>query len=236
MDTQPIMPKYSSQINQEEKEPGSFQLIFTLGVAGFVSGIILVLVYLFTLPIIENNKAIVIEKAIFKVLPGCVSFKTLILENGSISEYIPDEDKQQSKQQAANIAYMGFNEDGTLIGFALPGSEAGFQDRISAIIGYDAGKKTIIGFEVLECKETPGLGDKIIKDPAFLNNFKNLLTIPEITFVKKGEKNRSFEVEGITGATISSKAIIRLLNNVIKMYKHPIDSYVEANLKNDTEN
>ncbi len=84
------------------------------------------------------------------------------------------------------------------------------------MIGYDAVKKSIIGYEVLDSKETPGLGDKIFKDEAFKNNFVELLTEPEILFAKKGEKNKPNQVEAITGATISSKAVIRLLNKSMR--------------------
>jgi electron transport complex protein RnfG len=65
----------------------------------------------------------------------------------------------------------------------------------------------------LESKETPGLGDKIIKDAAFLSNFEALAIQPKIIAVKNGEKTEPHQVEAITGATISSKAIVRLLHN-----------------------
>jgi len=68
----------------------------------------------------------------------------------------------------------------------------------------------------LESKETPGLGDKIEKDETFLANFEQLdvsfneagdaLKNP-VTPVKSGEKTNPWEVDAITGATISSRAI-----------------------------
>ncbi|MDH5476124.1 MAG: hypothetical protein OEX22_10565, partial [Cyclobacteriaceae bacterium] len=61
----------------QEKEPSSFTLISSLGIAGFFSGLILVTVYVFTQPIIEANRAEALQKAIFKVLPNCESFVTL---------------------------------------------------------------------------------------------------------------------------------------------------------------
>ena len=69
---------------------------------------------------------------------------------------------------------------------------------------------------MLTSKETPGLGDKIEKDPGFLENFVALdvsldasgtaLRQPVET-VKQGAKTESWQIDGITGATISSKAI-----------------------------
>ena len=76
--------------------------------------------------------------------------------------------------------------------------------------------QTVVGFYVLESKETPGLGYKIEKDPNFLENFKALdVSLAEdfsalknkVVPVKQGKKENAWEVDCITGATISSKAI-----------------------------
>jgi electron transport complex protein RnfG len=76
--------------------------------------------------------------------------------------------------------------------------------------------------EVLESKETPGLGDKIIKDEDFLANFAALdatlksdgsaLENP-IEAVKAGQKEQPWQIDGITGATISSKAVGDILRS-----------------------
>ena len=125
--------------------------------------------------------------------------------------------------------YIGLNADGDMTGFAIPGAEPGFQDIIGVIYGYSAVDKTIIGFEVLESKETPGLGDKIFKDMDFKTNFVSLVVEPEIEAVKKGEKDSENQVETITGATISSKAIVRLLNKSVEKWKDPIAGYMNTN-------
>jgi electron transport complex protein RnfG len=74
--------------------------------------------------------------------------------------------------------------------------------------------------KVLESKETPGLGDKIGKDPAFLANFDALdVTLGDdrqalrhaIEVVKAGAKQQPWQIDAITGATISSKAVGRML-------------------------
>jgi electron transport complex protein RnfG len=64
---------------------------------------------------------------------------------------------------------------------------------------------------ILESRETPGLGDKIYKDAAFVANFDSLSIDPEIVTVKKGRKSAPNEVDAITGATISSKAVARII-------------------------
>jgi electron transport complex protein RnfG len=206
----------------QEKEPSSFRLIATLGVAGFLSGLVLVSIYLFTKPIIAQNKADALKAAIFDVLPGTDSFITLMADGNSLRE------ADETEAQDADVIYMGKDADGNPTGFAVPGAEAGYQDIISALAGYDAGGDVIIGLKVLESKETPGLGDKIYKDEDFQLNFTALQVMPEIESVKKGEKQSENQVEAITGATISSNAIVRLLNDSMEKWREPIVNYMKS--------
>jgi H+/Na+-translocating ferredoxin:NAD+ oxidoreductase subunit G len=213
----------------EEKDPSSFKLILALGIAGLISGIILVGTFIFTDPIIKANKAAAIQRATHKVLPSCDSFITLILVNGKLIEKVIDpNNKKEESDKNELVVYAGFKGE-ELVGFAIPGSEPGFQDIIGTIFGYDGTKKVIIGFEVLESKETPGLGDKIFKDADFQTNFTALAVEPEIIAVKKGEKQNPNEVETIAGATISSKAVVRLLNKTMAIWQNIIDDYIKEN-------
>ena len=213
----------------QEPEPSSLRLIIALGIAGLLSGIILVGTYIYTAPIIKANKEAAMKRAIFKVLPDCASYSTLKLTNGQLEEKALDADNKKEEDKYELLVYAGFNLNKELIGFAIPGSEPGFQDVIGVIFGYNAIGKVIIGFEVLESKETPGLGDKIFKDADFQMNFTSLAIEPEIFSVKKGEKQNPNEVEAITGATISSKAIVRLLNNTMVIWQEAIDKYINEN-------
>ncbi len=207
----------------QEKEPSSFRLISALGIAGFLSGVVLVSVYLFTKPIIAKNKAEALKAAIFEVLPGTASYKAFVLSGQQLKEVDANAESDEER------IYLGLAEDGSSTGFAIPGGEPGYQDIISAIAGYNPGDDIIIGFKVLDSKETPGLGDKIFKDADFQLNFTQLAVEPEIEAVKKGEKTAPNQVEAITGATISSKAIVRLLNNSMGKWREPINRYMNEN-------
>jgi Na+-translocating ferredoxin:NAD+ oxidoreductase subunit G len=204
---------------EHRNEPSSFKLILTLGIAGFISGVVLVGVYFFTKPFIEKNKSEALQTAIFRVVPGAESYKTYKLSG---QELVLLEGKPDKSDE---LIYLGLDKNGKEIAFAIPGAEAGFQDIIAVIYGFDSKTKKVVGFEVLESKETPGLGDKIFKDLAFIENFKSLLVTPHIKPVKKGEKTQENEVECITGATISSKAVVKILNNSISKWEQPIAAY-----------
>ncbi len=208
-------------------EPEPWRLVLTLAIAGFFSGLVLATVYLVTLPMIEANKAAALKAAIFKVIPGCHSYKTLNLVGGVLKEQSDAAGSQSGGAKLPEI-FAGFNQSGEYLGMAIPQGEPGFQDVIGALFGFDPHSAKVIGFEVLESKETPGLGDKIMKDKSFTDTFKALLVDPEILAVKPGKKTQENQVETITGATISSKAVVRLLNKGIKKWREPIGKWMEG--------
>jgi len=110
------------------------------------------------------------------------------------------------------VVYGGYDDAGTFVGYAMPGAGPGFQDTIAILYGFKPAEKLVVGMEVLESRETPGLGDKIYKDMDFVDEFYSLAIEPEIVAVKKGTKTADNHVDAITGATISSKAIVRIIN------------------------
>ena len=190
------------------KRAGPFRLIATLGVAGLFSGLVLVTVFMATQPLILRNQAEALEAAIYRVLPGSTSRKAFVLENDSL---VPVEENGGGLP-LQDAVFGAYDDDGKLVGYGIPSEGAGFQDTIKLIYGYDPANKNIVGMEVLESKETPGLGDKIIKDQDFLDNFKALSITPEVVAVKPGPDRQANEVDTISGATISSKAVVNIIN------------------------
>jgi electron transport complex protein RnfG len=107
--------------------------------------------------------------------------------------------------------FAGYDGGGKLLGVVLEASERGYADVISALCAYDPVARAVTGFQVVEMKETPGLGDKIMKDPEFLKNFEKLDASHPIATVKHGTKKNPWEIDAISGATISSRAVGRML-------------------------
>jgi len=190
------------------KRAGPFRLVATLGVAGFASGLILVSVFLVTQPLILRNEAEALERAIYKVVPGSESRKIFIPEGEKLVPF----QETGGRIPTENAVYGAYDKAGNLLGYGIPSDGPGFQDTIKLIYGYDPVKKRIIGMEILDSRETPGLGDKIFKDENFVNNFKDLAIEPEVVAVKPGNKSAPNEVDTISGATISSKAVIKIIN------------------------
>jgi len=183
---------------------------------GVLCGLLIVTVYQATLPIIEKNKAAALQRAIFHVLPDATKSTTFALDEAGAFTAL------EGDGTGRRLVYAGFDDGGSLVGLAVEAQGMGYQDVIALIYGYSPADHAIIGIQVLESKETPGLGDKIETDPGFLRNFEKLdvslgtdrtsLANP-IVPVKSGEKTHPWEVDGITGATISSVAVANILDS-----------------------
>jgi electron transport complex protein RnfG len=182
---------------------------------GLMCGVLIVGVFQWTRPIIERNKAEALQRAIFDVLPAATSSATFRLEASGHFEATP------SGQPGDQLVYAGYDSTRNLVGVAIEAQGMGYQDVIRVLYGYSFDKEAIIGIRVLDSKETPGLGDRIESDPEFRKNFESLdVSLSDdpsqlrhaIEAVKHGEKQHAWQVDGITGATISSVAIANLLN------------------------
>ena len=191
--------------NTSTTAPGSLRLILTLAIAGLISGVAIIGIYESTLPTITANKARELREAVFKVLPGVSRMQLLAHRDGELVAV-------QAAAKDEPVVYGGYDEGGGFVGYAIPGAGPGFQDTIGLLYGYTPAEKQVLGMEVLESRETPGLGDKIYKDADFVGAFSALSIDPEIVAVKKGTKSRDNEIDAITGATISSKAVVRIIN------------------------
>ncbi|MBI4254145.1 MAG: RnfABCDGE type electron transport complex subunit G [Candidatus Rokubacteria bacterium] len=194
-------------------------LLTTLGAGGVIAGVLLVVVYSLTLPAIEANKQKDLEAAIKEVLKGAERYETLYVVGGALVAKAPD----GADPKKLEPVYLGYRAGNERAGFALAAAEPGFQDLVGLIFGYDAAKKQLLGMKVLESKETPGLGDKIAKDQTFVGQFRGAAT--PLVGVKQGKRSKPGEVDMITGATISSKAVIRIINNTLKRLGPAVEAY-----------
>jgi electron transport complex protein RnfG len=154
-------------------------MVRSLGGVGILCAVLIVYTFQATLPIIEKNKAEALERAIFHVLPGAKTRATFLVTADNRLEPF------QGASKGERLVYVGYDDQGELVGVAMEAQGQGFQDTIRLIYGYAPAKQQVIGMEVLESRETPGLGDKIITNPDFVANFAAL----DVTLTEDGLKN-----------------------------------------------
>jgi Na+-translocating ferredoxin:NAD+ oxidoreductase subunit G len=171
---------------------GVVRMIASLAVVGAVAGATLVLVYSYAMPRIKKNVSEETQKEIRNIFP----------EAGSI-------DRTGEKD-----VYRVTGKGGLPAGYAFVAEGNGYQGVIKLIVGVDTAMKAMKGMAVLESQETPGLGAEIASSP-FLDQFKGLSLTHAIEYVKNKKPGQPYEIEAITGATISSRAVVNILNKRI---------------------
>lgn len=211
----------SEQAIAEKQAPpqtASTRMLLTLGGISMLAGFLVVMVFQFTAPIIAENQRIAIQKAVFEVVPRARQQRDFLLEDSGGLLAAGDSIEGATGERI----YAAYDEEGKLAGIALKAEATGYQDVIRILYGYDPDCQCITGIRVLKMAETPGLGDKIATDPGFLANFDGLeatlnaagdALANAIVTVKHGEKTSPWQIDAISGATISSKAIGRMIND-----------------------
>ncbi len=199
-----------------------WRLVATLGGAGAVAGFLIVFVFGATQPRILAYKAKVLAAAIEEVLAAPEHYDTLFVVDGNLVSDLPN----GADPATAEHVYLGYRDERP-VGFAVVAAKPGFQDVVRLIYGYDPRSHRVLGMLVLESRETPGLGDKIIKDSAFVAGFTGVET--PITGLKSGRKEDPTApgaVDMITGATISSRTVIAAINLSLERLAPLMEAYL----------
>ena len=203
----------------EAPQVPSWRLLATLGGAGALAGLLIVLAYAWTLPSIEAHRAGVLRAAIEEVLRQPARADTLWLHDGALVTSAP----AAGSAAAAERVYAGYDANGRRTGFAITASKAGFADQVGVIFGYEPTERTLLGMKVLSTKETPGLGDKIEKPP-FTGQFPGRVA-PLVGAKGTTPPDDRSAIVMITGATISSRTVIEAINEAIVRWQPLLERY-----------
>ncbi|NQV18964.1 MAG: FMN-binding protein [Armatimonadetes bacterium] len=177
-------------------------ILFVL-ILGSILTFVLIGVNYYTKPIIEKNEAIKI--------------KSRVMDAFGISYNIDDIEKvfsENVKIETENNVKYYFTENNE-ISFEITGN--GLWGPITGILALKPDLETIKGITLIHQEETPGLGGRIA-EKEYLSSFKDKKIIPKLEIVSPGKAIKENEVDGITGATMTSKAFEELINNQAQKY------------------
>ena len=117
--------------------------------------------------------------------------------------------------KSGDIAYVtGYNDAKEAQGYVFVTKAKSYGGEIQVMTGIDNEGK-VTGVEILTINDTVGLGMNAKKDD-FRNQYKNLFG--EITVQKNGADPAKNEIQALTGATISSKAVTEAVNAALADY------------------
>lgn len=101
--------------------------------------------------------------------------------------------------------------------YAIVGEGNGYQYKIRLIFGIKPDFSEILALKILEEKETPGLGARI-EEEDYLKQWKGKAANGNLKLVKTPTQN-PYEVQAISGATISSTAVLDIVNRSVARAK-----------------
>jgi len=133
-----------------------------------------------------------------------------------ISDLNSDFDDYIKEKRVNDQVYYIATRDSVILGYCYEINGEGLWGTIKALLVFDPEFKSLQGLEILEQNETPGLGGRItekwfkdqFKDRDLVKNNK----IISLQLVPEGEDNTGNKINQITGATSSSRAVVRLID------------------------
>lgn len=170
------------------------RMIIVLGLVTLLSGIVLAAVYSGLIGRIEQNEQQALEASLSALFEGAEEPEFAELDTGEPT------------------VYRAERSDGSLLGYAVRVSTTGYGGEIRLLVGLGPDLSSITGLEVVQQIETPGLGARITEE-GFRAQFEGLDPSRSVTYVKDAEPEASEnEVQAISGATISTEAVIKGIN------------------------
>ena len=196
----------------------AWRLVATLAFGGALAGALVAYVYQRTLPTIQKFGDARLAGAVHEVLAAPARLDTLYLTGDRLSRTPP----RGVELRAVPKAFVGFDAKGARIGVAVETDGPGFADDVKLLIGFNPSTRALTGYAMLGQKETPGLGDKVEKDSAFVSQFRG--KVAPLRGVKSAALDPS-TVQTITGATISSRAVIKIINDAVARWQPRLAAY-----------
>lgn len=172
----------------------AFKIIVVLTVICLICAFFLSFVFSVAKEKIEMNAKRAIEEGISKLAPCAKRVEEIKLKD--------------------EVVYKLFDEQDNSVGYAFLAQGQGYQGKIKILAVVDSSLEKLEGIEVVESVETPGLGARIT-EALFREQFKKLTVIPKIEYVKE-EVEKDNQIMAITGATVTSGAVINILNKRIE--------------------
>ena len=182
--------------------------VIALTIIALIAGVALSGVFSMTKETIEKQEVFKQSEAYRDVCPEAKSFEF----DEKAQEILGDEGAAVG-DATINACYVGKDADGNNVGYALSVSAKGFGGQIVMALGLTPEGK-ITGINFTEISETAGLGMKAT-EPAFKDQFAG--KSGTLTLVKGAAESES-EISAITGASVTSGAVISAVNAGLEFY------------------
>ena len=189
------------------KQESGFKVIAVLVIITMFSAVLLAYVNQVTRGPIEQKKKAEMRKAITIVLKGIDT------------KNIPEQARELEVDNSIVKYFTAASDSGALLGaaFIVKGPH-GFSGDFDIMVGINA-DGSVVDTYVLQHKETPGLGDKMAKEP-----FKVQFPGKNLHNTKWLVKKDGGDIDALTAATITSRAFTQGVKRALQAHKMLTDS------------
>jgi len=171
-----------------ESKNSIFKIASNLMAACFISGLVIGAVYFVTAPVAA-------QKAIER-------------KENALKELVPEAD--HFAELDAHEGWYRAEQGGEAIGYIVPAQTKGYGGEIKLLVAITPDEH-VIDYKILAHNETPGLGDNAAKEP-----FRGKLRGKDAAHLEvTKDKNNTEDVQAMTGATISSRAVTRGVKSAV---------------------
>ena len=164
-------------------------------------------------PKVAQNKKLKIQSAIVALIPATNTTETIV-DNQPVT---------LSDGTAEKISiFKALDKNKKTVGYSFTATGSGYADKIDLMIAVDPSLKKSLGYEVIFSNETTGFGNKIKND--FYRDQYIGAPATKLNLKKLGDATKiDDEIIAISGATISSTAVIDIFNKYIDKAKELIN-------------
>jgi Na+-translocating ferredoxin:NAD+ oxidoreductase subunit G len=189
-------------------------ILFTITV---ISGLILGGVHELTKDTINNSSISAHLEAYKTVFPDAADFKA----DDKLTDALKKSNEELPSQNYGNVgldqALQAVDKSGTVLGYVITShSNDSYDGLVQILVGMNA-DKTMKGIEILELNDTPGLGQRA-EEPEFKGQFAGK-SGESLTVTKSGSAGAE-EINAISGATITSRAVTNAVNAALYLMYH----------------
>lgn len=194
-----------------------------LGIISMITAVGVGVTYVTTKEKIRQKEEARRMEALLTVLPGL---------EGQPQEVTPPGAAPEEK------VYKGLDKDQKIIGYAALGQAQGYSSTIKTMVGLSPDMQKVLSIKILTQGETPGLGTRVMEiattktlwkllmgggtpavaeplTPWFQEQFKDK-ALNQLTVVRESDPTK---IQAITGATISTRAVVASVENGVKKIK-----------------
>lgn len=183
-------------------------LVFILVLGSICIGLLLGLRG-YTLPIIKRDQEITLKRTI-------LTAAGIDYAQGDSNRLFEEKIRKGKK---GGFAYY-ISPDGEYI-FEFKGR--GLWGMIEGVITLGSDLTTIKNIQILSQEETPGLGGRI-GEKGFLDGFKDKKVLPRLLVAMRKKATKNNEIDAITGATLSTDALIKMVNDSVENFRKTIEN------------